>query len=837
HPWWTILKSADPAHLAIDTDAEACTYEKLFTLIDQWRAHLAAYNPKRVAIAFPSPRDKTADVYSLIWACFFSGKSVTLFSPELLQHRFADELNHRLKQLSLEGVWSTSPSLPPLTTPPTEPCDEDEVWTVFSSGTSGASPSPVSISWRAVKAFAANLQKTFPVKKEARLSQIYGLQFDPSFADILRAGLFGATLVPFTGQTRVLDFINKKKISHLSLTPSHLHLELKTALSDTAFNLSETIFTGEALPRSLVKQWRTLAPKSVIHNLYGPVQTAVWISHFTLPINEYPPAHATLPIGHVFSDHKVKIKKDGILHIQGPQTNGAWYNTGDRVEVTNNGLVWKGRADSVIKIRGELLHLEDFETALKEHLQLDSLQVSPFDHGLQLALAVPPGIPATEILTEKLATWPHEKTRRILPKKIIQLPFWPLSLNGKTDRPRIDRMVSDHINESGFLKQLAGRIDASPERSILAHDKSTLNQRVHSCRALLRALSPSGLLFYSVKTNPLPNILSALADQIDGFDVSSESEHQLAALLAPRTLITASGPAKTDEWLNTISHSPIHRIHVDNIDEYRSLAQNHTSYMTLRLHIPSRGAPKLGLTAPEITQLLKENRFHGFHAYMGRESFSLTALLDVIERAGAFFANFPASFSCREITVGLGLPGFFQSSSFCENDIKLAHIIRETLAKLDTVLHFEIGRGIAQASGLYSVPIIAIKNIEGKNIALVNGGFQHIAANLTSPIHGNKGLEVYAYRPNVGFLTESKMCVEIFGSLGIGHDRLIHDISLPSTIQRGDHIIFSSAGAYNTTAASAWFIGAAPPLQFWRDENSIWHTVPALPRYLSKDLS
>ncbi len=91
------------------------------------------------------------------------------------------------------------------------------------------------------------------------------------------------------------------------------------------------------------------------------------------------------------------------------------------------------------------------------------------------------------------------------------------------------------------LSRLAARIGQTP---FYVYDRGLLTQRVQQLRAAL----PAGIsLHYAMKANPMPALVQHMAGLVDGIDVASAGELQLAldAGADPRE-ISFAGPGKRD---------------------------------------------------------------------------------------------------------------------------------------------------------------------------------------------------------------------------------------------------------------------------------------------------
>jgi amino acid adenylation domain-containing protein len=257
----------------------------------------------------------------------------------------------------------------------------------------------------------------------------------------------------------------------VKLTPAHLEVvnrELPpTALAGTTRVL---IIGGEALPAAALDPWRTHASSVRLINEYGPTETVVGCSIYE--IGPDAPATGTVPIGrpipgvalHVLDPgfRLVPLGAVGELYIGGAtlgrgylhrpdltakrflpdpfaDTPGArLYHSGDLVRRLADGcLLYLGRADHQVKLRGFRIEPGEIEAALERHPTVGRALV--LAHGeaesrrlVAYAVAVPgEAVAETRELRFFLATTLPDY---MVPSSFVRLTAFPLSPNGKIDR-------------------------------------------------------------------------------------------------------------------------------------------------------------------------------------------------------------------------------------------------------------------------------------------------------------------------------------------------------------------------------------------------------------------
>ncbi|RKN07595.1 AMP-binding protein [Streptomyces radicis] len=346
---------------------------------------------------------------------------------------------------------------------------------LFTSGSTGV-PKGVPIRHRNLDAFLRFHLDRYQVGPGCRMSQTFGLTFDPSVFDMFVAWGGGATLVvPSRGElVDPVGFVNDHALTHWYSVPSIVSLVRDSGSLDPGSlpTLRHSLFAGEQLTLEQARVWSEAAPGSTVENLYGPTELSVTVTAYRLPADRsaWPKSsNGTVPIGRVYPHLDQRIDPDtGELQVRGPQrfdgyldpadNDGrfhepgpdqgpdpgpdpgsgpgarAWYRTGDRVAVEDGELVHIGRLDQQVKIMGRRLELGDVESAIRRWGGLD--------HVVVVAAPGPGGEPRLTAVYSGIVTAPADLRDRLrphlpvhmLPDRFVQLDALPLNANGKVDR-------------------------------------------------------------------------------------------------------------------------------------------------------------------------------------------------------------------------------------------------------------------------------------------------------------------------------------------------------------------------------------------------------------------
>ncbi|MFJ7325446.1 AMP-binding protein [Streptomyces cyaneofuscatus] len=352
---------------------------------------------------------------------------------------------------------------PPREEPGPRPGPDDVAYVLFTSGSTGT-PKGVPIRHANVDAFLRYNIERYGVGPGCRLSQTFGLTFDPSVFDLFVAWGGGATLV-VPGREDLVDpvtFVAERGITHWYSVPSIISLARGTgSLTPGSMPaLRWSLFAGEQLTLDHAAAWAAAAPRSTLENLYGPTELTVTVTAYRLPPHpaDWPAtSNGTVPIGTVYPhlEHRV-VPGTGELQVRGPQRfDGyldpadnagrfaeaagavpgpqAWYRTGDRVAGQDGELVHLGRLDHQVKVLGQRVELGEIEAALRTWGGLrDAVAlVHGADDAAQL-VAVYSGqeVPVAELRRRMRSRVPAH----MIPKRVLRQENLPLNASGKIDR-------------------------------------------------------------------------------------------------------------------------------------------------------------------------------------------------------------------------------------------------------------------------------------------------------------------------------------------------------------------------------------------------------------------
>ncbi|WP_444543745.1 amino acid adenylation domain-containing protein, partial [Nocardia concava] len=261
------------------------------------------------------------------------------------------------------------------------------------------------------------------------------------------------------------DVIAAHNVTLTSFVPSMLRVFAGSADPSRLESLRALLVAGEALTSDTVDAFRAVSPAE-LHNLYGPTEFTVHATY--APVADE--VSGAVPIGgpvwnaraYVLDSrlHPVAPGLVGELYLAGAQLARGYvgrpdltadrfvanpfrrgermYRTGDLVKWNADGqLVYLGRSDFQVKLRGLRIELGEIEAALTSHESVDQAVVvlhSAEHTGDMLAAYVVAAVGAT---IDRGALDAHLAARLpsyMVPAALVVLDVMPVNANGKLDR-------------------------------------------------------------------------------------------------------------------------------------------------------------------------------------------------------------------------------------------------------------------------------------------------------------------------------------------------------------------------------------------------------------------
>ncbi|MEU3460276.1 type III PLP-dependent enzyme [Streptomyces sp. NPDC006733] len=373
---------------------------------------------------------------------------------------------------------------------------------------------------------------------------------------------------------------------------------------------------------------------------------------------------------------------------------------------------------------------------------------------------------------------------------------------------------------SGAVRERAAYL-ASGDLPAYLYDLAEL--RAHA--AAVRAALPARVeLYYAAKANPEPEILTALAPYVDGFEVSSGGELAHVRKAVPNRPLAFGGPGKTPDEIALALELRVGRFHVESEYELsvlghlaERLAPGRTVPVLLRFNLPVPGAALEGSAlamggrptpfgldparADSAVRLVADHprlELRGIHAHLA-SGLDAAAQLAVAAEVVAFATGLAArhGVALPEVNVGGGMtvdyadPGArFDWTAYGEG------LARLTAAHPDLLLRIEPGRALTAYCGWYATEVLDVKPSHGEEFAVVRGGTHHLRTPATKGHDQPCAVLPVDHWPHPWprpAATQDR--VTLAGQLCTPKDLLARHVPAPG-LRAGDRVVFALAGAY-----------------------------------------
>ncbi len=492
HHYFEASCDRTPDALALDWEGGRLTYAELDARANRLAHHLLAAGPdrlRRVCLLV----DRSADLYVALLGTMKTGAAFVPIDPASPGDRVTYVVDDSGADLLLttrslvgaaEGVGvpvlllddeqtvaevaARPADRPDPPAPDGEHADDPGAYVIYTSGSSGR-PKGVDVAQSSICNFIHVITQIYDVQPDDRVYQGMTVAFDFAIEEVWPTWATGATLVPGPVDGRrvgagLTDYLEDHGVTVLYCVP--------TVLSTIERNLPAIralMVGGEACPAELVERW---APGRRMLNTYGPTEATVTCTWGVLlpgrpvtigvPVTTYTAyvldeQRAPVPEGEVGELciggpgvargylNRPELTADRFIHLEHDRAAGRIYRTGDLCRVQEDGeIVYLGRADAEVKIRGHRVDLGEIESVIMRHPAVPSAAVkhlkesgSPDDLAAYLVLS-PAAAADVDALTQELWT----QLRETLPAYMVPAFFevvdeLPMLPSGKVDRPRL----------------------------------------------------------------------------------------------------------------------------------------------------------------------------------------------------------------------------------------------------------------------------------------------------------------------------------------------------------------------------------------------------------------
>ncbi len=334
-----------------------------------------------------------------------------------------------------------------------------------------------------------------------------------------------------------------------------------------------------------------------------------------------------------------------------------------------------------------------------------------------------------------------------------------------------------------------------------------------------KSISPfKSSIFFAVKSNFNPLVLSLFAKEGIGADVVSKGEIEMALSSGIKSEnIVFSGVGKSEEDLLFAIKKKIFQINVESYEEIEDILKIQQKYKKKKLNISLRVNPDVDAnTHKKISTGKFEDKFgipitrirKIFDKFNQNDYFKINGLAVHIGSQITHIKPFDVAFrKLRDLTISLKSLGYqiekidlgggigivYSDNNTIDFD-EYQKIISKYFGDLDVKLLFEPGRSLIGSAGILICKIIRVKKGEKNNFLIIDGGMN----DLIRPSMYDSYHEIL---PAKTTKDEKKVFYKIVGPIcetgdSFGRKRKIQ------TLRKDDYVVICSTGAYGSSMSS-----------------------------------
>ncbi|MUN42819.1 non-ribosomal peptide synthetase [Actinomadura litoris] len=443
-----------------------------------------------------------ADMVTAVLAVWKAGAAYLPIDPGYPLERTAFMLADSGSEILLDDPSALAADGYPGTRPDVRPEPDGLAYVIYTSGSTGR-PKGVAVTHRGLANYVSSVPGRVgfgaPGDRYALLqAQATDLGNTVVFTSLATGGeLHVLDEDAVTDASAVAAYLADHRIDHVKAVPSHLAALSASAGVENVLPAKALVLGGEAAPAGWLRDVLAAAGTRAVSNHYGPTEATIGVT--TVRLTPGLVGAGAVPVGTPIANtglyvldgrlRPVPAGAVGELYVAGaglargytgrpgltagrfvacPFEPGArMYRTGDLAHWTPDGLlVFAGRADDQVKVRGYRIEPGEVQAALLAHPRVAQAAViarTGADGDTRLAAYVVPAGAADDRLPAELREFTAGRLpEHMVPSAVTVLDALPLTGNGKLDR----RALPDP-DQAPAPRTSAARRPASPREEIL----------------------------------------------------------------------------------------------------------------------------------------------------------------------------------------------------------------------------------------------------------------------------------------------------------------------------------------------------------------------------------
>ncbi|WBW99495.1 non-ribosomal peptide synthetase [Oceanirhabdus sp. W0125-5] len=347
----------------------------------------------------------------------------------------------------------------------------DMAYIIYTSGSTGR-PKGVVVEHRNVVSLMENNKYLFDFTSDDIWTMFHSFCFDFSVWEMYGALLNGGKLIVVPkaiaqDTQEYLKLLKKEEVTVLNQTPTAFYnlLEEEMKFENRELKIRYVIFGGEALKPLKLKQWKEKYSDIKLINMYGITETTVHVTYKEITSKEIENNISNIGspiktlVGYVMNE-ELKLCPIGVVgelcvgglgvargylnredltnvkFVRNPyKPDERLYRSGDLVKMLESGdMVYVGRADHQVKIRGHRIEVGEIETILLKYEEIKEVVVIVKENMSQSKYLCAYIVTDKDIKSTELRNYMRlHLPEYMVPSFFIKLQNIPITANGKVN--------------------------------------------------------------------------------------------------------------------------------------------------------------------------------------------------------------------------------------------------------------------------------------------------------------------------------------------------------------------------------------------------------------------